>query len=343
MNRPCVVRLAIVALAILAIPVIPAIANSIPTLLRIDLDPSGVSQVFTSPGQWHLETTMKMDVTYQGMDPPRWVSISEVNVPASPSLDWVNHTIISSFGNNTWTQVSTYTWKPAAFQVGPFQLNGHYNTSIIGVPNDWPDDRIYFIFAIAVSTRTISNQTYAGPVNFNPSSIFASSANYYAPVDHEVLQGFSTQIFGTPAQGYKVKLFLGHEGTTAQYMEHAKTLNVVYVPLIVLFGFVIAMKSIGLSLLTLDSARIRFILKRHRRVYWLLGRFSSVKYADLSVLVTTILVFLPVYELSVQQFVPPWVDYFKTMMTSLFSWFLLFLLICIPALLIERELGANRE
>jgi hypothetical protein len=340
MHRAAFLAIVTVGLTVFTqVPVLASSTDSLPTGLRIDLDPNGVSQVFTSPGQWHLETTMKMDITYQGTDPPRWVSISEENVPANPSLSWVNHTIISSFGNRTWTQVSTYTWKPGAFLSGPFQINGHYNSTIIGVPDDWPDDRISFIFAIAISTKTISNQTFRGPVNFNPSSTFASDARYYAPDGQQTLQSFSTQIFGTPAQGYKVQLFLGHEGTTAQYMEHAKILNVVYIPLIALFGFVIVMKTVGL--ISLDSMRIRLAITYHRRVHRLLKRFSAVKYSDLAVLVTTILVFLPIYELNVQQFVPPWVDYFKTMMTSLFFWFLLYLLVCIPAMLLERQLGTS--
>lgn len=165
-------------------------------------------------GSSSFQTNIAAEITYTGQDPPKWIAFSESSI--NPGLRDLRNTPAAAFGNNTWVQVGTNTWKPALMVSGPYQLPGRYNAFVTGDVNNWPNENMSFIFAVAVSNVTVSGQVYnQSNVSLNVDNLNAASIHYYY-AKPTVLASFSTTIFDTPVTGYVFRWDLSHEGTVVQ-------------------------------------------------------------------------------------------------------------------------------
>lgn len=231
--------------------------------LEVNLALHSISQVtYLNESSW-FETTITADITYQGSDPPRWVGFSESSVPGGNSTNWIR--TFAVFGNDSWTQVSTFTWKPLAMLSGPYAIPGHYTAFATGDVNNWPNENISFIFARVVSTVALSGARFNAPVNFNFDDSNSSRVHYYTGVPR-VIVPISGTIYGSHVYGQKVRVDLSHEGTVLQELPIVPVLRVLYIPLIAVFAGILGLKALAiiLSNISVRSRRVADLMRRQR-------------------------------------------------------------------------------
>jgi len=122
-------------------------AQPIPQLLYVSLLLTKIAQVFFTNGSSLFQTNVAAEITYTGDDPPKWIAFTEGSVSAGASID-LEKSAVAGFGNNTWTQIGTHTWKPALMVSGPYQLPGRYDAFVTNDINSWPNENISFIFCL---------------------------------------------------------------------------------------------------------------------------------------------------------------------------------------------------
>jgi hypothetical protein len=161
-------------------------------------------------------------------------------------------------------------------------------------------------------------------VTLNVGDEFASDAYYYTVSKIAPGASFTAPFYGDATTGQVVRFDLSHEGTVVAGLSHVKILEEFYPLLIALFFLLTATKTMGV--IWQESNAVQLRLARRRRVSWSLRKFSGLKASNMAEVAATVLVFLPIYALSVRQYVPPWVTFFDSMMTNLFWWFVVFLM-----------------
>ena len=332
-----VASLLVLSLAMLASPQkTDAVSSWPPNNLKIDLYPSEVGQVGVVNGSSYFEVKLRMDVTYHGISPPKWIVITQSNVSSRGPYSLANLPVWE-FGNSSWQQIATYTWQPAVFQNGPYELPGQYSAFATGGVNSWPNENITFFFAFAVSTVTMSGQEFA----INASSLNVNVGDKYSPDDYyytvtkavQLASGPTTLASGEPIGVVVVRWDLSHKATVVAGLSFVRTLESVYPLLIVLFIVLFLIKALGIFLQKLPELPVGDGPAATHPLITVAGRYKST---TLTQITATILLFLPFFEISVKQFVPPWVTSFDQMMNTLFGCFLAMVLVGLILILCDK-------
>jgi len=298
-------------------------AQSVTQSLYVNLSLTKIAEVLFTNGSSRFQTNMAVEITYSGDDPPKWIGFTEGSVPAGASIDF-GKTVVAAFGNNTWTQIGTRTWKPALMVSGPYQLPWRYDAFATGDINNWPNENISFIFAFAISNVTVSGHKFTGPVGMNVDNSNVANLNYYTARPTTILN-FTAMILGTPVQGQKVRLDLSHDGTIVQGLGLIATiLRMFYVPLMVILFALVGLKVAAIE---------RLSRYWQSKISWLYAASSRYEARHLAELSLSIVVFIPIYGFTVGPYVPPWVSYFDEMIIRFFGFSLAILvasLVLIP-------------
>lgn len=320
---------------ILLFPMAPSVSSQSPPAesLYVNMSLASISQVSFLNGTSWFQTTLQADITYHGSDPPTWIGFAESSVPAGTTNNWT--TTFADFGNSTWIQIGTLTWKPLAMVSGPFTIPGHYVASVTGDINSWPNENISFIFAFAVSTVARSGVRFNAPVAFNFDNANSSRVHYYTGIP-TVINNFTGSIYGSHVFGQKVRVDLSHSGTILQGLPIVQVLRILYIPLIAVFAALVGLKGLVVVLSNV-APRSRKVAELLRRQMWLLTTASYGSRAIVAA-IGSILGFTLAVNTLVLQYVPPWVSFFGVMMGQLLFSFILLLIVSVLLLAFGRNI-----
>jgi hypothetical protein len=311
--------------------------SSTPAYLQIDLTVTKLSEVFQSNHSVSFELGMSIDITYFGSMPPRWVVLSENTIPkGNLTMSGVIKSVqVVQFGNASWTRIGTDTWKPSYMITQPFQLEKPYLLTPPGDLNAWPTENFSFFLVAGASTDALNGSVYKAPSTLNIVNSHAQEQDvWYYSAEPTVVGNYT---INAPSEKFGVQEFyfdISHSGTVVEGLSHVKILESSYLFLIGFLVLLTLLKAVGISLRRFVKPPIRLASSRANFFARVSKKYKSTTLAQL---IVTVLLFVPFYELSVKPFVPPWVTFFDSMMSSLFFWFILLLFVALILVLVDTS------
>ena len=313
-----------------------SVSQSPSEALKIDLYLTSISQVHTE-SESYLAARLSIDFTLEGNEPPAAIVISRTNM--SSVQGGADLLVLQG---STWVKEADDLWKPSLMLNGPFELPGNYAILPVNDVNNWPNEILAGDFGIGFSSESINGTTPHLNITLNSENTNPQNHAYYYMRTLDV-ENVSFNLPNQPSiPGSIEEMLLSHNGTQVQSFGYLQTLRQWYPFLnasMIVLDAIIWLRFLLWVALPHGSSRWKI---RRSRVYSVVSsiynvldrlRFSAMEFA---VLLVTFLVFIPIFQLSIGTYVPPWVTFVNGMLSSLFLNFFVLLLLKVPLIPLER-------
>lgn len=154
---------------------------------------------------------------------------------------------------------------------------------------------------------------YATPLNFKNLNLAGDGTGFAIPTD----------------------IVISHFGTPVEAMGWVQLLNTYYPILLLVLAVATALKWLSV-LLQIASKWVSFRSQAYKGTFKsFIEKASAYNLGDLTILLVTLLLFVPFFQMAVKQYLPPWVTFFDTMVGNMFDWLSILLVACLILLPID--------